>query len=334
LPLSGLSLLTIRKTPIEQIALIQNALNIETPWEFSEVDLDRKNDMDKLKREYDLFGPWVLEIKDEMDIPQQFGDFTETILNGIYSFKVPVNVERRNLKPGMLLYQTVTVLTEDAVIVLQHRLEAIERQEVKYADILFLQCTTDLLFGELIFGTAQQRYIMEFSSIEYGPVETAIDRIREKYCDQVPKANLGEIQEQVVVKSFLYETLLAQEMEKEELKLVAYQPSMQLKRKRAAKTRFWRIVSGETGLQDSLYLTNGKELIVMSRVKDVKAEKKADYGYRYTYIPLNNIRTLLLEPHKTMERLLEFSIVMEEKRLVFRVDDTFPVDVLKSVLRI
>lgn len=290
--------------------------------------------MDKLKREYDRFGPWVLEIKDEVAIPQQFDDFTETILNGIFSFKVPVNVERRNLKPGMLLYQTVAVLTEDAVITLHYRLGAIDRREIRYDDILFLQCTTDMLSGELIFGTVKQRYILDFSSVEYGPVEKAIDLIREKYCDQVPKAKLGDIQEQVVVQSFLYETLLAHEMEKEDLKLVAYQPSLKLERKRAAKTRFWRIISGEIGLQDSLYLTNGKELIVMSRVKEVKAAEKADYGYRYTYIPLNNIRTLLLEPHETMERLQELSVVMEEKRLVFRVDDKFPADVLKRVLRI
>jgi hypothetical protein len=72
----------------------------------------------------------------------------------------------------------------------------------------------------------------------------------------------------------------------------------------------------------------------MSRVKDVKEADKADYGYRYTYIPLNNIRTLLLEPHETMERLQELSMVMEEKRFVFRVDDTFPADTLKRALRI
>jgi hypothetical protein len=290
--------------------------------------------MDKLKREYDRFGPWVLEIKGEMEVPQQYDDFKETILDGIFSFKVPVNVERRNLKPGMLLYQSVTALTETAVVTFHHRQGAIDRREIRYDDILFLQCTTDMLFGELIFGTTKQRHILDFSSVEYGPLEKAIDLIRERYCDQTPRANLEEIQEHVVVQSFLFETLLAQEMEKEELKLVAYQPSLKLKRKPTAKTQFWRIVSGEAGLQDSLYLTNGKELIVMSRVKDVKEAEKADYGYRYTYIPLNNIRTLLLEPHETMERVQELSMVMEEKRLVFRVDDTFPADTLKRALRI
>jgi hypothetical protein len=290
--------------------------------------------MDKLKREYDRFGPWDVEIKEEEDIPQQFSDFTETIMNGVFSFKVPVNVERRNLKPGMPLYQTVTSLTEDAVIILRRAETEIDRQEIKYRNILYLQYTTDMLSGELIFTTVKQRYVLDFNPAEQGPAEKALERIREKYCDQVPRVNFSDIQEHVVVQSFLYETLLAQEMEKEDLKLVAYQPSIKLKRKRTTKMRYWQIVSGEAGLQDSLYLTNGIELIVMSRVKDVKAEEKADYGYRYTYIPLNNIRSLLLETSETMDRLQELSIVLEDKRVVFRVDDTFSADKLKGTLKI
>ena len=290
--------------------------------------------MDKLKREYDRFGPWDVEIKEEDDIPQQFSDFTETIMNSVFSFKVPVNVERRNLKPGMPLYQTVTSLTEDAVIILRRAETEIDRQEIKYRDILYLQYTTDMLSGELIFTTVKQRYALDFNPAEQGPAEKALERIREKYCDQVPRVNFSDIQEHVVVQSFLYETLLAQEMEKEDLKLVAYQPSIKLKRKRAAKMRYWQIVSGEAGLQDSLYLTNGKELIVMSRVKDVKAEEKADYGYRYTYIPLNNIRSLILEHSETMDKIQELSIVMEDKRVVFRVDNTFSASLLKGALKI
>lgn len=290
--------------------------------------------MDKLKREYDRFGPWDVEIKEEDDIPQQFIDFTETIMNGIFSFKVPVNVERRNLKPGMPLYQTVTSLTEDVVIILRRAGTEIDRQEIKYGDILYLQYTTDMLFGELIFGTSKQRYFLDFNPAQDGPADKALGRIREKYCDQVPRINFSDIQEDVVVQSFLYETLLAQEMEKEELKLVAYQPPIKLERKRTAKLKYWQIVSGEAGLQDSLYLTNGKELIVMSRVKDVKAVGRPDFGYRYTYIPLNNIRSLLLEPNETMEKLQELSIVMEDIRVVFRVENTFPAGVLKDALKI
>jgi hypothetical protein len=290
--------------------------------------------MDKLEREYHRFGPWVIEIKDIDDIPEQFSDFTETIMNGIISFKVPVNVERRNLKPGMLLYETVTSVTEDTVIILHYTEGSIDRHNIKYHDILYLQYTTVMLFGELIFWTAQQRFVLDFRPAEYGPVEKALDLIRSKYCDPALRINLGDIQEHVDVQSFLYKTLLAQEMEKENLKLVAYQPSIKLKRKHAKKMRYWQHVSGESGLQDSLYMTNGKELIVMSRLKDVKALERPDYGYRYTYIPLNNIRSIIRESDDSMERLQELSIVLEDVRVVFRVDNSFPADVLKNALKI
>ena len=109
--------------------------------------------MDQLKREYDQFGPWVLEIKNEDDIPQQYKNFTDTIMGGVFSFKVPVNIERCNLKPGMLLYQTVISLTEKAVIILHHSKRTAHRHKIRYDHILHLQYTTDLLFGELIFET-------------------------------------------------------------------------------------------------------------------------------------------------------------------------------------
>ena len=290
--------------------------------------------MDKLKREYDRFGPWVAEIKEEDDIPQQFSDFTETILKSDFSFKVPVSEERRNLKPGMVLYETVVSLTGDFLIVLRYGEDSIDRQEIHLKGLKYFQRTITVLKGELTLATAKQISIIQFNSVEQKPIEKLESRIREHYCDPEPKINLEEIIEQDHVHSFLYETILAKETKKENLKIVAYQPNIKLKREHVSMMRRWQVVSDEYGLQDSLFLTNGRELIVLSRVQDMKAVKKSDYGYRYTYIPLSKIRTLLREPVEKVQGIHNFSVVMENNRVVFKVEESFPVDAFGDTLKI
>lgn len=290
--------------------------------------------MDKLKREYDRFGPWVAEIEVEDDVPPQFSDFTETILKSDFSFKVPVFEERRNLKPGMVLYETVVSLTGDLLIALRYNVDSIDRQEINIKGLQYFQCSTAMLLGELRLGTAKQILSIQFNPVEQKPIEKLVNRIREQYCGPDLKINLNNIIEQDQAHSFLYEVLLAKETKRENLKTVAYQPNIKLKRGIVSMMRRWQVVSDDYGLQDSLFLTNGRELIVLSRVQDMKATHMSNYGYRYTYIPLSNIRTLLLEPEENAEGIYNLSVVMENARVVFKVEESFPVDVFRDTLKI
>lgn len=290
--------------------------------------------MDKLKREYDRFGPWVAEIEVEDDVPQQFSDFTETILKSDFSFKVPIFEERRNLKPGMVLYETVVSLTGDLLIALRYNVDSIDRQEINLKELQYFQCSTAMLLGELRLGTAKQILSIQFNPVEQKPIEKLVNRIREQYCGPDLKINLNNIIEQDQAHSFLYEALLAKETKRENLKTVAYQPNIKLKRGIVSMMRRWQVVSDDYGLQDSLFLTNGRELIVLSRVQDMKATHESNYGYRYTYIPLSNIRTLLLEPEENAEGIYNLSVVMENARVVFKVEESFPVDVFRDTLKI
>jgi len=290
--------------------------------------------MDKLQREYDRFGPWVAEIKVEDDVPQQFVEFADSILKSDFSFKVPVAAERRDLKPGMLLYETVISVTGDRLLILHVRERSIDRREVDLKRLQYLQRKQAMLFGELFMVSAGQSASITFNSVELEPIEKLERHIRAQYCDHEPKVNLDSIIGPEHTQSFLYETLLAQESKTENLKIVAYQPSIQLKTEHIPMLRRWRVVPEEHILKDTLFLTNGSELIVMSRMQDMKKVRQADYGYRHTYIPLGNIRTTLLEQDEKVEGVLALSVVMENSRVVFKVDESFPVDVFRGTLKI
>jgi len=290
--------------------------------------------MDKLQREYDRFGPWVAEIKVEDDVPRQFVEFADPILKSDFSFKVPVAAERRDLKPGMVLYETVVSVTGDRLLILHLRESSIDRREVDLKSLQYIQCNKAMLFGELLMVSAGQSSSITFNVVEPEPIEKLERHIRAQYCDHVPKVNLDDILGQEHTQSFLYETLLAQEAKKENLKIVAYQPSIQLKAEHIPLLQRWKVVPEELVLKDTLFLTNGSELIVMSRMQDVKRVRQSDYGYRHTYIPLGNVRTTLLEPNEKAKGVLAFSVVMENSRVVFTVDESFPVDVFRRTLKI
>lgn len=290
--------------------------------------------MDKLQREYDRFGPWVTEIKEEDDVPEQFGDYKEAILMSNYCFKIPVAAERRDLKPGMVLYQTVVSVKANLLQVLSLKDSSITCQEVDLKHLQFFQCAKAILLGELNLVASDTSSTITYNPVESEPIEKLESLIRDRYCDHEQMVNIDEIVEQDHVQSFLYETLLAGEAKKERLKIVAYQPSISLDAGHIPIMRRWREVAEEFVLKDTVFLTNGSELIVISRMKDLKNVQQSDHGYRYTYIPLCNIRTLLLEPEEKAKGVLSLSIVTENSRVVFKVDKNFRVNSFRETLKI
>ncbi|MFV0438828.1 MAG: hypothetical protein ACK5PS_15730 [Desulfopila sp.] len=291
--------------------------------------------MDKLKREYERFGPWVTEILGDEDIPPQFESFTETILRSDLSCKIPVSVERRELKPGMVFYDTVISLAGNHMVIWTLQPDGIDQQEIDITSIQYFQYAVAVLQGVLRCVTAQQTLSINFSSVELEPIDKIEQHIRDRYCPPEAKIRLEDIvAHENTEQSFLYEALLARAAKKEELKMITYQPTIKMQRAHVSMMRRWRVVSEEFGLQDSAFLTNGRELIVLSRIQDMKAVKKSDYGYRSTYIPLSTIRTIFKEPVAKVAGLEDLSIVMENTRVVFRVEERFPMDILRKALQL
>lgn len=283
----------------------------------------RRIHMTNLKKEFDAYGPWLIVIKEEDEVPQQFMHLKDRILGSEYAFKVPRQEPRRELKVGMPLYDHVVVLTADQVVVMtRHEEDRIEIEEINKKDILYLRYVDNLLEGKLVFGTAAGEKVIRFNTVSVDVVEKAVDLVRKSYLAGGKKADLDAIVEPVDVQSFLFKNLLAAEMKKEKVKLIEYQPFMALSS------------NEDISLQDSLFLTNGDEMIAMNRVKEVKEGDDTDYGYRYTYMPVERIKSLTIEPDPAIEGLNELAFVLEDARVTFEVGVEFSVDLLNKVLKL
>ena len=151
--------------------------------------------MDALQREYERFGPWVVPIAGMQDIPQQFLRYQELIGEAVFAFKIPINVERRNVKPGMPLYHTVVVFREDVLLLLQRTGKDVHATEIPYQEIQYLQYVGNVLVGEMLLGTAEQIHVLNFNPVETAPVEKGIGIIRKSYLQEGTRLNIDVIDE-------------------------------------------------------------------------------------------------------------------------------------------
>lgn len=289
--------------------------------------------MDALQREYERFGPWVTPIEVVEDIPQQFLRYQELIMEAAFAFKIPISVERRNVKQGMPLYHTVVAFREDMLVLLQRAGKDVHATEIPYREIQYLQHVSHVLVGEILLGTADQIHVLNFNPVEMEPVQKGIGIIRKNYLQEGTSLNLDAIDETQENNSLFYENLIAQQFKGDDVRVIQYQPPVGLTKNRG-KALDPNVPAQEPVLQDSLFLTNGNELITINRKKETKHPEEADYGYRYTFIPVHNILAVMLEPDDTNDLLQNLSFVLKETKVVLLVGPEFSVQKLKSILKL
>jgi hypothetical protein len=289
--------------------------------------------MDNLKKEYDAFGPWLTVVKTHDDIPPQYIEERDTILDSIYCFKIPRNIERRDARPGMLLYNAVVALFDSKVIILRRKEGSVDRFDVSYEDIVYVQNTTDLLMSTLTLATKEFIQTVDYKPVPEDVMDRAVHIIREKCLARSKTFDISNIPEHIVVESQLFKNLLREEVDDDkEIKLVEYQPFVELVRSApTAKDRVKDLFSGPV-LQDCMFLTNGKELIIINRKKEVKGKKDPDYSYKHTYTALDQITDLSFKEEPELKNLQTLTIALGALKITLKVSDEVTLKTLKSVI--
>jgi hypothetical protein len=289
--------------------------------------------VDRLKKEYDAFGPWLTVIKTEDGIPPQYIEERNTILDSIYCFKVPRNIERRDARPGMLLYEAVVALFDTKVIILRRKEGSVERFDVSYEDIVYIQNTTDLLMSTFTLATKDYIQTVDYKPIPEDVMDRTVHIIREKCFARSKRFDISDIPEHIVVESQLFKNLLREEVDDDkEIKLVEYQPFVELVRNTPTPKDRVKDLYSRPVLQDCMFLTNGKELIIINRNKEVKGKKDPDYSYKHTYTSLDQITDLTFKDEPELKNLQRLTIVLGSLKITRKVSDEVSLKTLKSVI--
>ena len=99
------------------------------------------------RQEYDAYGPWVVEVRDEADMSPRFRAFYAEDSGARLLLKFPRKEERRELRPGMDLYRCVIALHDEGVRFRQLVTGKVETQDIPWDRIVAIRCHNDLLLG-------------------------------------------------------------------------------------------------------------------------------------------------------------------------------------------
>ena len=96
-------------------------------------------------REYDAFGPWIYDIKDERDTPKRFRAACERHHGARFLLKAPRGIERRDAHPGMDLYVAVLAVHDHGASFMRLTGEDVVAQDVVWDDVAAIESYINLL---------------------------------------------------------------------------------------------------------------------------------------------------------------------------------------------
>ena len=97
--------------------------------------------------EWDAFGPWILPVTREEDVPRAFRSYPFGFDERGRILKVPRNIERRDASPGMHLYDQMLITDRDRLTILTRVDDGHAVSRVPSASIVAVEFGTELLQG-------------------------------------------------------------------------------------------------------------------------------------------------------------------------------------------
>jgi hypothetical protein len=106
------------------------------------------------KSEYDAFGPWICELNNTNQLPPIFSTCYRKENNFLLLMEIPRDIERRNAKQGMDLYDYVIGMYEDYIYLLERKEHTVIESKIPYGEIEMVEDFRNLLYGKLTIFTA------------------------------------------------------------------------------------------------------------------------------------------------------------------------------------
>lgn len=283
---------------------------------------------DVLKKEYDLFGPWLLLINCQDDVPHLFRThftFNDSVR---FAFKVPRHIERRDVKPGDILYDSVICLYNDEIIIFERKGNTVLQNAVSFKEIIIIQNVLDLLLGELKIYTPDKIYTITYSTVSEDIICTLVDRLREKYL--LDKASVKNPESNCNLENMipLFRNLLRKIKENEDVVFLDYQQRKKINRKKSNLFYYLYSLFNHYILQSSMYLASKKELIVISRKRHTKRIFDVDYSHIHTYIPFDCIKNIRIADDNNFLSLKKIIFTLCEYKLDFLLDKNTKIEAL------
>lgn len=247
--------------------------------------------------EYDRYGPWMLEISESDPLPPLFEPFFTREEDPLYCVKIPRQMDRRDLSPGMNMYDYVVALYEVDLLILERDGEDVKTLSIPYSDIVTLRHSEDLLSGQLHIYTVGKCYSLPYSTVSAEMADHIVDLIRVRYntmpiSNGIPDFN-SPATPGLEEMSFYFNGLLGKyRLNHPGTKFLAHQTEIAV---HTMDNNFWRRIfygAIEKKLLESIHFFNGSELEIIDRGRKWGYRWQAIYGKETLFLPVNNIRKI------------------------------------------
>lgn len=245
-------------------------------------------------REYDAFGPWIFEIRNEAEMPKRFRSIYDVHKSARYLIKLPIGLERREARAGMSLYHTVIAIHEQGVTVMRLANEEIVSTNVVWTEIVAVRCYTDLLLGRwsLLLSDGSEVSV-DYNTVSSHLIDTISAFIRE-HCSwqEATAAHSGfESPAPVIDHLFQYHLLVARRVGPQPVAVAHYEAKNQACRNEAKKRRW------TTGL---MILEGPNELTIVADDPPERRRFQSHYAVCSTFIPFRRITSFSVVPAPQM----------------------------------
>ena len=248
--------------------------------------------------EYDRFGPWAIEISEVDPPPPLFLPYLTRADSPLISIKIPRNIERRNAQPGMNLYDYLITLYENDLVILERVDDAVKLHTFYYRDIQYLRIGEHLLRGRLLLVMTEISFDLPYNTVSSAVMKRLFDQIRKRCNVRAWQGVLTEDSEiaQYDLSYFFSRLLVDQKVLHPEIYALASQREEDVGFYETTALR--KLLFGVIGrkLLESLHLSDGRELKIISRGRTYKHRGQNIYGSDTCTIPISNLTGVTWEP--------------------------------------
>ena len=266
--------------------------------------------------EYNAFGPWAYEISEKNPLPRLFAPYFTADDKAVIKIKIPREIERRNGKPGMDLYDYVVALYEDRILILKREDGTVLEKQIPLKEFKGVRIYQNLLKGGYTIFSARGSISFPFNSVSLDLFRKLTNLVLERVKSQVRDISSLPVTETAPESMLLINMLHDTEMKLPDIRVGAVQKSADVHRKGATQNMIERMLWGEMN-PEALHLYTDQYLIVFENGIFPNHVGMQDFGYTQTIIPLDRIDGIEVAHSEEYSLLEESRLTLGQDRIAY-----------------
>ncbi len=288
-------------------------------------------------KEYHEFGPWLLEIKSAEDIPPQYVDYADQILQADYSIKVPVLLVRREIRPGALMYNQVVMLYSDRIEILEFVDGSISKREMPYSSIKYIIHGGELLSSYIHFEGGNTAMRIRYNSVSNDVTMRIMQQTRNAICTDQKKIDTSFLKKHLELEhlkdSQIYKYFCIKEELKSNIHILGYQPFMDLTENLPIRLPRFLEKFYMYKLNDTLFMTNGIELIVANRDRSIQKSADVNYAFAHIFIPISTIQDVEMKDDEKFDTIGVTQMTLADRcNVKFHLERNFDMSFMEKII--